>query len=116
MDNYYVFNYVKENIMPYITQEKRAVLDPHIVKLCDSLSADKGEYNYAITCLLHHYISKTGLRYANLNDAMGIMDCAAKEFYRVVVGPYEDLKRDANEPISALDAVPTKLNATKHTK
>jgi hypothetical protein len=45
-------------------------------------------------------------KYDIVNDAYGIMCCAASEFYSAVLVPYEKLKREANGPISQLDANP----------
>lgn len=77
--------------MPYISEDLRGLLDNDIDRLASALDS-KGEYNYAITRLIHHYINKHGKKYNNLNDAIGILECAKLEFYRHVIGPYEDIK------------------------
>jgi hypothetical protein len=63
----------------------------------------KGDYNFAISLLIHTYIQRNGLRYVNLNDAVGILECAKQEFIRTVVSPYEDEKIRENGPVSELD-------------
>ncbi|KKM24078.1 hypothetical protein LCGC14_1608680 [marine sediment metagenome] len=88
--------------MPYIKQEKRKELEMPLAKLLFKLNS-KGDYNYIITMMLHHFIEKNGLRYEHLNDAMGIVESAKQEFYRTVVAPYEDKKIEENGSISELD-------------
>lgn len=50
-----------------------------------------GELNYLFTLLAKKYIS-IEKNYQRLNDVDGAFSCAAKEFYRRVTAPYEDLK------------------------
>ena len=88
--------------MPYIKKEKRGVIDEKVGELFTLLEA-KGDFNYAITSLLHHYVKREGLRYDNLNDAIGIIESVKQEFYRTVVAPYEDTKRKENGPVGILD-------------
>lgn len=84
--------------MPYIKQENRKKIDPFVEKLFDFLET-RGDMNYAITKLLHKYIKREGLRYGNLNDAIGIVECVKQELYRKVVVNYEDLKIKDNGDI-----------------
>lgn len=88
--------------MPYITPEKRDVLDPvieHLHRTLVDLECDdpenntEGNINYAITRLLIMvYGDKDGTRYSQINDAMGILSCVQAEFYRKVAAPYENQK------------------------
>lgn len=89
--------------MPYIKQEKRHVLDPHIENLLNALreleSDDptnnmEGNINYTITKILKRVYGGGG--YAGINDAMGMMFSCALEFYRKDAGPYEDQKEFDN--------------------
>jgi hypothetical protein len=89
--------------MPYITKEQREEIDGYIANLCMRLGDDPGERNYVITKIIHDYIAKTGLRYKNLNSAVGILECAKAEFIRTVVSPYEDEKIKENGNVSFLD-------------
>jgi len=94
--------------MPYIKPEARERLDPHvrvlIEELTEGVGIDRGEFNYVITRLLHAFVeARGGLRYAQLNDAVGIIECAKLELYRVVTAPYEDEKVAENGPITQLD-------------
>lgn len=77
--------------MPYILPEKRDDLDPVIEQLSGRLiNSGAGELNYVITRLLSdHYMFN---RYAFINEAIGILECAKQEFYRRVAVPYEDKK------------------------
>lgn len=86
--------------MPYIIQDKRAVLDPAIDSVmlalreleCDgdeSTNSMAGNINYLVTRILDRvYIQ----RYNDINEAMGILACISAEYYRRVAGPYENQK------------------------
>ena len=93
--------------MPYITQEKREQLDPVIEQLRTALvnlelddeggNNTEGNLNYVITTLLMtFYGNRDSTRYAQINDGMGMMFCAALEYYRKVAAPYEDQKEHDN--------------------
>ena len=88
--------------MPYIKVEKREEISPLVMELMKVLES-KGDYNFAISLLIHTYIQRNGVRYAHLNDAVGILECAKQEFIRTVVSPYEDEKIRENGPVSELD-------------
>lgn len=62
-----------------------------------------GELNFAITALIHEYVNDHDFNYATLSAALSQARCAADEFYRTVVGPYEDKKRAEHGNISYLD-------------
>ena len=77
--------------MPYITQEARHRL------AAGGEPQDAGELNYALTRLLDEYLLRKSaddgrLRYAHLNEAIGVVECAKLELYRRVAAPYEDVK------------------------
>jgi hypothetical protein len=84
--------------MPYITQNKRAVLDPVIDQLLNELrglesddptNTHCGNLNYVFTQLLQRsYIQK----YAELNEAIGVLECTKLELYRRYAAPYENQK------------------------
>ena len=77
--------------MPYLTSEVRTYVDTH--SPCSA-----GELNYAITQLISRYVArrKGNHSYSDLNDVLGTLEGAKLEFYRRVVVPYEDRKREAN--------------------
>lgn len=94
--------------MPYINSEKRKNYDSFVLDLAASLKQgkhDNGDLNYCISKLVHEWLilHPDGLRYDAASDAHKAMVCAAAEFYRVVVAPYEDLKSKQNGPVSVLD-------------
>lgn len=73
--------------MPYITKERRETI------LAGAKPQDAGELNFAITTLVDSYlVDKGALRYANLNEVIGAIECAKLELYRRVAAPYEDIK------------------------
>jgi len=79
--------------VPYIDQEARARLS------AGAAPEGAGELNYALTRLIDEYLSRRSaaagrLRYADLNEAIGVLECAKLELYRRVVAPYEDVKID----------------------
>jgi hypothetical protein len=77
--------------MPYIDQDARARL------AAGGVPAHAGELNYAITLLVDAYLARSAgtagrTRYAHLNEAIGVLECAKLELYRRVTVPYEDEK------------------------
>jgi hypothetical protein len=85
--------------MPYIKDE---------VGLREGISSgdltpqNAGELNYLISWLAHRYLKDKGLRYQNINEVIGVLECAKLEFYRMIAGKYEDKKRIENGAISNL--------------
>lgn len=54
-----------------------------------------GELNYLITQTVDKYLQfKGGIRYANINEILGVLECVKLEFYRRIAAPYEDKKCD----------------------
>lgn len=84
--------------MPYINKQKKFKLEQEGFMRLD----DAGELNYAITTLLHTYLTQHGLSYKVLNEIAGALSCADKEFYRRITIPYENKKIKENG-----DVVPT---------
>lgn len=76
--------------MPYIIQERRDAIN----SFSDPQTA--GELNYLITIAARNYLNDKGLCYATINDILGALDGASKEFYRRVAAPYEDEKIKEN--------------------
>lgn len=100
-------NYSRINIMPYITQNKRSRLDPHIDRLHnelvkmeidgdidDSTNNMEGNLNYTITKLLSKVYSTPS--YREINDALGMLECCKLEYYRRAAVDYEEQKRAEN--------------------
>jgi hypothetical protein len=78
--------------MPYIQPDER----PCLVPRTHSTPLDPGSLNFAITTLVLNYIADRGKRYATLNEAVGVLECAKLEFYRRAVAAYEDEKCKLN--------------------
>ena len=55
-----------------------------------------GVLNYCITSLLNEVLKTNGLKYRNINELVGVLECAKLELYRRVASPYEDEKKDSN--------------------
>ena len=84
--------------MPYIKQDKRDVLDPHLVRLAENI-ASEGELNYCIyrlSCLL---VDRMGESYDTYSLCGSAMEHAKLEWYRRRVAPYEDKKIRENGDI-----------------
>lgn len=95
--------------MPYVKKEKRDKFDELIGQLSDLVHQDmemncsgiQGNLNYIITCLLYQSYSKwsdgsSNLGYSDMNNMIGILECAKLELYRRLAAPYEDKKIDEN--------------------
>jgi hypothetical protein len=81
--------------MPYIKQDSRHVFESHIHNLAND-AENAGDLNYIITKMLHLYLKKKGLNYANVNEIVGALECCKLEVYRRVAAPYEDSKAEIN--------------------
>jgi hypothetical protein len=90
--------------MPYIKKEDRNVLTNKVHKVSHQIET-VGELNYCISLLIHDFIKLVGLKYAAINSAIGILECAKLELYRMIAAPYEDKKRRENGGVSRLDEV-----------
>ncbi len=87
--------------MPYIGTENRPKLDALMTPLIDHVRSlpmedQDGALNYTITRVL---LSTYPPKYFNYNRALGLLSAVTQEFYRVVVGPYEDEKIRQNGPV-----------------
>lgn len=81
--------------MPYILPEERDWIAPALKNLTVQLgtNATPGVLNYLITELL---LSQYPASYGHMNELIGVLECAKHEFYRRVVVPYEEVKRNQN--------------------
>ena len=86
--------------MPYIKQQRREAL------LAGAKPQDAGELNFTISVLVDDYLQEKGLRYAQLNEVIGALDCAKLELYRRVAAPYEDEKIKENGDVYRSNARP----------
>lgn len=84
--------------MPYIAKEKRPQFEPFIqnlVALINALPENErdGALNYCVTVMLKRIYPP---KYFNYNRAIGVLGCIRAEYYRRVVGLYEDKKIEEN--------------------
>lgn len=86
--------------MPYIEKIMRKPLDKHINEL--KLNS-AGQLNYVITKIIHRYLESGKINYTKLNEAIGVLECAKQELYRMVVAPYENEKLEHHGSVSDLD-------------
>ena len=76
--------------MPYIKKEARELLDD------GGLPDNEGELNYMISTLIDENLAMHGFNYSNLNQVVGVLECAKLEIYRRMAAPYEDQKMQEN--------------------
>lgn len=77
--------------MPYVDEEARIRLDG------GAAPGNAGELNYVITRIVDEYLmQRGGLRYAGINEVIGVLECAKLELYRRIAVPYEDGKKEAS--------------------
>ena len=107
--------------MPYIVKEKRHVLDPHIDNLHrelvglesdDPMNNMEGNLNYIITALLRKVYGKS---YAEINAAIGMLECCKLEHYRTVAAPYEDQKKFDNGDVEPVQSAAERLTEIVNT-
>lgn len=72
--------------MPYVAGDK------YKRDLVEGLRKPKtpGDLNFLITSQLVDYLGDTP-RYANINEVIGVLECAKLEAYRRIAIPYEDI-------------------------
>ena len=80
--------------MPYIQQKQRPSVDSRLEPLIEYLKSlpvevQDGHMNYLITRMLKELYP---LKYYDCNRAIGMLECVKQEYYRMVIGPYEDTK------------------------
>lgn len=99
--------------MLYIKQERRKLIDESLNDIFDYVlnetkileKCNVGDLNYIITKIIHRWIKEKGLRYQNINAAIGVLECAKLELYRMIAALYEDKKKEENGFISELDRI-----------
>ncbi|MEI6093204.1 MAG: hypothetical protein WCQ47_05930 [bacterium] len=84
--------------MPYISKDQRLVVDKKIKDLAQAVQEcgkenRAGVLNYSISTLLHELYA---LKYSEVNEAVGMLECTKQEYYRRVAAPYEDKKIKEN--------------------
>jgi hypothetical protein len=78
--------------MPYIKSVDRKILDSGYGTL---LVKTPGELNYMITKQILMYLPDYP-SYDEYNTVVGVLECVKQEYYRRMVAPYEDIKKEQN--------------------
>ena len=87
--------------MPYIKQEDR-VKFKSAAQYLGMQATCAGDLNYLISLIAHSYLEQKGVRYANVNEVIGALECCKLELYRAVAAPYEDEKVSENGPVGVI--------------
>lgn len=66
------------------------------LEIDDARIATSGQLNFLLTKLVVRYLACHDYRYASMNDIVGALECAKREFQRRVVDPYERVKVESN--------------------
>jgi hypothetical protein len=82
--------------MPYIKPEDREKFEARGEEISPSgfgeMCEHAGDLNYLMTRVCLGYIKRHGMRYQTFNDIVGVLTCMVHEFYRRLIGYYEDMK------------------------
>jgi hypothetical protein len=93
---------MQETTMPYIPQKRRDEISAELVGDTDKDNGldwapqNAGDLNYLVTCFVDNYLLEHGVRYANINEMIGALECCKLELYRKIAVPYEDFKAFEN--------------------
>lgn len=78
--------------MPYIKPHRRPEILQFPAGNVGQSIENAGDLNFLISHICGDYLHKQGLKYANINEIIGALECAKLEMYRRVAAPYEDFK------------------------
>ena len=81
--------------MPYIDPLRRRALREELLTGVAPPQIP-GELHFLLTSQLLMYLEERGSSYATFNDCLGALEGAKLEFFRRIVVPYEDKKREEN--------------------
>lgn len=84
--------------MPYIKEKDREKFNLVDIPQINS----PGELNYFLTIICQSYICDKGYSYTNINEVVGVLECAKLELYRRIASPYEDKKILENGDVNCL--------------
>ena len=59
-----------------------------------------------ISSLIDEYLHEYGKNYTNINEVIGVLECAKLELYRRVAAPYEDEKIEQNGDVYNVIKIP----------
>jgi len=93
--------------MPYITQERRKLLDPSIEALqkhLAELGGHEGDLNYVISRLIGSaFLNDT--RYHTIARVTGVLENVKSEFYRRLGVPYENEAIEKNGDVPEFERI-----------
>jgi hypothetical protein len=98
--------------MPYITEDRRAKIDPHVsevISVLRDLGWNEGDLNYTISRLAGAAFEEES-RYHMIARVTGVLKNVADEFYRRVAGPYEDAAIEKNGDVGEF----ARIDAKRH--
>ena len=75
--------------MPYIDKDLRPAIDSQLESLIKELHC-AGDFNYTIFKLIGLRLNSVGMKYQNLNEMIGMLECCKLEIYRRIIASYED--------------------------
>jgi hypothetical protein len=84
--------------MPYIEEKERPPIDLHlepIINMIADCQLSPGDLNYIITRIVIAEVAGNA-RYASYEAMLGRLEAVKLEWWRRVMVPYEDRKRDQN--------------------
>ena len=84
--------------MPYVDDEGR-----RLFTYKGNRPSQPGDLTYLLTVICHKYIEANGKSYEKLNEVVGALENTKLEFARVVIAPYEDIKRNENGRVSEVE-------------
>ena len=97
--------------MPYIAEERRADLDPHVsevISVLRKLGWNEGDLNYTVSRLVGAAFEEQP-RYHTVARVTGVLKNVADEFYRRIGGPYENSAIEKNGDVGEFARILAKL-------
>jgi hypothetical protein len=98
--------------MPYIDNDSRLDFEGALMAfaaIVEGAPVSEGEMNFLITSLLLKWIEQRGVRYQNINAAVGVLECCKLELYRRLAAPYEDKKVAENGDVYECETLRAKI-------
>lgn len=98
--------------MPYIAEERRSDLDPHISEVISTLHKlgwSEGDLNYTISRLVGAAFEQEP-RYHTIARVTGVLKNVADEFYRRIATPYENSAVEKNGDVGEFARIIARLN------
>jgi hypothetical protein len=81
--------------MPYIHKDERKMFQPMLREFVGKFELTPGQLNYLITTIIEDQVFGNE-SYTKFNEIIGVLECVKQEFYRRVVIPYEEKKKEQN--------------------